>query len=91
MVGKVKLRRRVKRAAQAFCDAEGYDLEVFDMSGRKGSKHGRVIVWTGKHRVQVGVAGSSKVGIETTCRMVVSHLKNKILRLEIGLDPRSGN
>lgn len=92
MAGKAKLHRRVKKAVQAYCDAEGYDLEVFDMAGgRKGSNHGRVIVWTGTHRVQVGVAGSSKGGIETTCRMVVSHLKNKIIRLEAGLDPRSGN
>ena len=75
----------MKKAVQAYCDQNGYELKTFDLTGKKGANHGRVEVLANGHLITVGVSCSPKGGIETTCRMVVSHIRAKVMRAEAGI------
>lgn len=76
MTSQSKAKRRVRRAVAAFCDNNGY---VFvSMSSGGGKKHGKIKVRAEGYLLTVGWASSSKAGIESTCLMVVDHLKRKL-------------
>lgn len=77
--------RLVKEDVQKFCDDHGYSLRSFNMAGNKGRKHGRIVIQAGAHKITVGVAGTPKGGIQSTRKMVISHLRAKIMRAESGI------
>lgn len=76
MASQHKRKRRVKKAVLAFCEESG--SEFVSMCSGGGKKHGKIKIRSGPHLITVGWATSSKAGIESTCLMVVDHLKRKI-------------
>lgn len=72
-----KGQKKVKRSLERYCEENGFTLVLFDPNG-KG--HGKIKVKAHGRIFTVGMSKTPKAGWESCKRMVLAHLRNKIMR-----------